>query len=92
MKNFKSNKPCIVCGISVDGAVTFHHIFTRKSRPDLTYAEQNLISVCAKHHNMFHAKGTNYMANTFNSVKEFLIENGWEFNDYLKKWIIVDFK
>lgn len=84
--SFKSNLPCVACGLNKENMVTYHHIHTQKSRPDLRNNPFNLISVCQRHHNDFHSKGTDYMANKFPSVKEWLIKNNWYKCELTNKW------
>lgn len=82
--SYKSPYPCVCCGISGDGMVCYHHLLTRKARPDLKSDPRNMISVCQYHHNMFHSKGISFMANSFKTVKFFLEHNGWVFEG--DKW------
>jgi predicted restriction endonuclease len=76
MKNYKSDKPCIVCGEARDGYVTLHHIKTRGSGG--SDSKHNLLSLCAKHHTMIHKIGLNSMIESYPVIREFLISNGWE--------------
>ena len=85
-KNFKSSEPCIVCKNSKDGEVCLHHLFTKRVYPEFSEEDWNLIPVCQKCHNMFHSKGTVYMAENFPSVKKWLIDHGWYFCEFNKKW------
>ena len=84
--NFQSDSSCVVCGESGTGKVCYHHLLTRKARPDLTNEPRNMISVCQRHHNEFHSKGIGYMANKFPLVKEWLISNGWHICELTNKW------
>lgn len=78
MKNYKANKPCVVCEEGRDGYVTFHHIYTRKSFPEYEKAPWNLIPVCQGCHNNFHSKGNIFMAERYQSVWDWLELNRWE--------------
>jgi hypothetical protein len=88
-QNFEAHgHACIVCGMRGEGMVTWHHILTRKARPDLTNEPRNLIPVCQTHHNRFHEKGTSHMAENFPRVKNWPINRGWKFDTFLKKWTL----
>lgn len=41
------------------------------------------------HTKYFHLKGLSWTAERFPKVKDWLIENGWEYSDFKKKWIHV---
>lgn len=86
MRNYKSDKPCIVCGESRDCYVCLHHLYTRKSFPEYADEPWNLIPVCQREHNLFHAKPLSYMVDKYPSVKEWLINNGWYYSE-LNGWI-----
>ena len=78
MKNYKTNKPCVICSESRDNYVTFHHVYTRKSFPE--YAEQswNLCPVCQKCHNKIHSLGNISASEKLPRYKAWLDENGWK--------------
>jgi 5-methylcytosine-specific restriction endonuclease McrA len=76
MKNFKSDKPCIVCGESRDGFVCFHHIRSRKAGGSDHPA--NLLSLCQRCHNEVHAIGNLAFMQKHPSVKSWMESNGWE--------------
>lgn len=83
MKNYKSDKPCIICGESREGFVCLHHVKTRKSGgSDETF---NLMPLCAWHHTEIHKIGLVNMAKKNKSIHNWLIENGWEF--VMGKWM-----
>lgn len=85
-KTYQTEEPCIVCG-TLSFQRTYHHIYTRKARPALSEKSFNLVPVCFVDHAKFHAKGMNYMAEKYPSVKNWLLANGWELDDFLGKWI-----
>lgn len=87
-ENFKSDKACVVCGLKTDGMVTYHHLLTKKAHPESKNNKRVLISVCQNHHNYFHNKGTSYMASSYPAVKEWLIDNGWTYSEFLNKWLL----
>jgi 5-methylcytosine-specific restriction endonuclease McrA len=90
MKTFEAHgHACIVCGKQGEGLVTFHHLHTRKARPDLINEPKNKIPVCQQDHNSFHAKGTDYMAEKYPKVKAWLINRGWEKDTFLGKWLLI---
>jgi hypothetical protein len=87
-KNFEAHgHTCVVCGKQGEGLICWHHLHTRKSRPDLVDEPNNKIAVCQNDHNLFHAKGTDYMAENYPTVKKWLINRGWERN-FLGKWFL----
>lgn len=86
--NYKSNQPCVCCGLDYDGMVTYHHLMTRKAHPEHSRNAHNMISVCQQHHNEFHSKPLDEMAQKYYQVENWLTENNWIRLDYLKKWIL----
>ncbi len=76
--NYKSNRPCIVCGIYQEDATCFHHIYTRKAYPEHKEKPWNMISVCQKHHNEFHNKGNSYMCQKYDTVRRWFKDNNWQ--------------
>jgi len=55
-KNYQSFEPCTACGTeSVQRC--YHHIFTRKARPDLAEESWNKMSLCMKCHTEVHQIG-----------------------------------
>jgi 5-methylcytosine-specific restriction endonuclease McrA len=85
-KNFKSEFPCVVCGLTGDGLVTYHHLKTQKAHGEYKRESWNMISACQEHHNEFHNKPLTSMVNKYSNVKTWLIENGWELCEVLFKW------
>lgn len=77
---------CICCGH--DGyfyPLDYEHTKTKGSGG--TDDDWNVSVMCRKCHNEKGNKGPTYMANKFPSYKKWLLENSWEFNDFLNKWI-----
>lgn len=89
-KNFEADEPCIVCRKEGKGMVTYHHLFTQKVYPEFSHFKWNQIPVCMDHHNLdgqsFHSKGTVYMADNFPAVKKWLLDYGWFFCEFVKKY------
>ena len=79
MKNWKSDKPCVVCGESRDGYVTFHHILTRGAHPELQNEPYNLMPLCQAEHNEIHRLGANRFAQKYEKAAQWFKENGWDF-------------
>lgn len=86
VKNWSVDQGCRACSIFTENGSTLHHLYTRKSRADLQMKPWNLIPCCQMHHNEFHSKGTSYMAEKYVGVKAWLVSNGWEFDEFMKKW------
>ena len=74
---------CILTGFC---GATLHHLYTQGSRPDLRNEEWNLIPVIQLYHDLFHKRGTAYMAKSFPSVRYWLLDKGWEFDEFSGKW------
>ena len=85
LKNYKSEGPCVACGYNYPDSQCYHHLKSRGSRG--SDEPHNLISLCQKCHNLIHAIGTDNMANRFLAVKQWLLNNGWEYSGYKGKWI-----
>lgn len=47
---------------------------------------ENLLPTCRGVHTERHAKGLNYIAQKYFSVKCWLLEAGWEYDDTRRKW------
>jgi hypothetical protein len=74
-------KPCLICHAS---PVEVHHLKTRGSfGSDVIW---NLIPACRACHTLFHKKGISFMADKFIHFKEWLLKNGWEFNELLGRY------
>lgn len=65
--------------------VCFHHVYTRKSHPELSEVKWNMIDVCLIHHNEFHNQGNSHMIMKYKGVKRWFENNGW-YKD-LGKWV-----
>jgi 5-methylcytosine-specific restriction endonuclease McrA len=77
-KTYELDEPCVVCGLSGEGMVTAHHIYTRKAYSMFAEYTWNKIPVCQKHHNEFHNYGNQDMARRYNTVKTWLDSHGWQ--------------
>jgi hypothetical protein len=80
-------KYCLVCGH--DGS--YHpldpdHVATQKARPDLIDNPKNIMTLCRLHHTMKGAKGISFMCEKFPVYKQWLLDNGWTFDEFDKKW------
>jgi hypothetical protein len=78
MKNFKSNSPCIICGESRDGYVTYHHIYTRKAFKEYQHCLWNMMPLCAAHHLEVHGQGDISFMKKYWQVERWLNLSGWE--------------
>lgn len=85
--SYEADEPCAATGVMGVGIITYHHLYTRKSRPDLAEVGWNKIPVCRAAHNEFHNKGTSHMAKKYPSVKKWLETNNWQYDNFLNKWI-----
>lgn len=73
MKDFKSNEGCIICG---DNNACYHHIHSKKSRPDLRQNHNNLMSLCLKHHQEIHSIGRQSFIKKYN-LDWYMFAKGW---------------
>lgn len=71
---------CIICGQKSDK----HHVKTRKSGG--CDNDFNLMNLCRKHHVETHAIGTTTFTEKYLEVREWMLKNGWQYNDVKKKW------
>lgn len=62
-----------------------HHLKTRKSGG--TDDPWNLMPLSREMHRLCHDIGLVAFANKYNSVKSWLIENGWEYEEFRNKWV-----
>ena len=83
MKNYKSDKPCIVCNKGSEGFTCYHHVKTRKSGGS-DHAE-NLMPVCLWHHTEVHKIGLVSFSKKYPAVNNWLINNNWQLT--MGKWI-----
>lgn len=84
--NYKSDLPCVVCGLDAPDMVCEHHLYTRKAYPEHSEKSWNRVPLCLSCHVEIHKVGTTAMAKKNYSFKEWLDKNGWEFCDFRKKW------
>ena len=64
----------------------YHHVLGRKTRPDLIDEPWNKMPVSREIHQFLHQHGMNRSAKLFRGVKEWLIKNGWYYDDVMLKW------
>jgi Putative HNHc nuclease len=75
-------KPCHICGTTKADP---HHVKSKKSGGhDI---ERNLVPLCRKHHSEVHTIGLVTFADKYERFKDWLVNNGWQFDEFLKKWI-----
>ncbi len=75
------NSLCIFCKSQ---ETEVHHLKTKGSFG--SDVEWNLIPACRSCHTKIHKKGISFMADTFANFKEWLLKNGWTFNEFNQKW------
>lgn len=85
LENYESHEPCLACNESREGMVCFHHVTTRGSGGlDEAY---NLMPLCFIHHTEIHKVGLNKLILKFPQVRWWLTGNGWEYVEFLGKWL-----
>lgn len=76
--NFKSDEPCACCGHDVDNEVTYHHEYSQGAYPEYKHEKWNKVPLCSKHHvGGVHQVGTYEMSIKFNTLYNWLTDNGW---------------
>lgn len=78
MSNWESNLPCACCGLNMEGMVTYHHLYTRKTYPEFKNEAWNKLPCCQRHHNEIHANKLTDVAKKYTGILSFLIINKWE--------------
>lgn len=71
---------CLICRKLADR----HHIKTRGSGG--TDDDFNIALLCRQHHQEIHRAGLTTFAEKYPRFKEYLLSNGWEFNQLMSKW------
>lgn len=74
------NKDCIICGNKATPA----HIKGRGAFGD--DLADNMIPLCGGHHTEQGQCGFNTFVDRYPIVRVWLIQRGWEFDDFIKKW------
>lgn len=74
-------KICLICRLrDADN----HHVKSRGSGgSDDPF---NLVPLCRKHHTEIHQIGTGTFSDKYDVFKNWLLSNGWEYNELIKKW------
>lgn len=83
LKNYSTEKPCLVCGIVTENGNDLHHIISRGARgPD---EDWNLMPLCNPHHQEIHSGRTTF-AGKYSQARDFLLNHGWEYFELNHKW------
>lgn len=84
MKYFREDWYCIVCGTK---GVALHHVKTQGAGG--SDHEQNLMPLCIFHHNEVHSSnmGLARFARKYIAVYSWLLNNGWEYDSFSRKWL-----
>lgn len=72
------------CIISGERNPDLHHVKTRKSGGG--DEPWNLCPLSRKYHNEIHQIGTSTFAKKYEKFTNWLLSNGWEYNELLNKW------
>ena len=84
--SFQTDLPCVATG-SISEQRCLHHVYTRGSRPDLVDKDWNLLPLSLKSHVEVHQIGLKKFANKYPRVESWLVEKGWEIDEFSGKWI-----
>ena len=77
---------CIICGAHGEK----HHFKSRGSGG--TDDEWNIMYLCRKHHTEFHRIGATTFVNKYAQVRNWMIYNKWEFNEFKNKWMRYEYR
>lgn len=77
---------CYVCGCSY--GVVAHHLKSKKSGGH--DVEFNLLPLCQECHVEVHTVGLTQFSVRYSNVEYFLSETGWQFSEYLNRWLNPD--
>ncbi len=80
MNSYHSTEECVICGLSATPA----HIKGVGAGGD--DVKQNMAPLCGKHHTEQGSTGMKSFANKYKSFKEWLLNNGWQFDEFIQKW------
>lgn len=83
--NFQAYEKCCGCSTTYYQRC-YHHIYTQKTRKDLSQEKWNKMPLCVFCHTEVHMIGMTKFADKYEGAKFFLKINGWKFCDTLKKW------
>jgi 5-methylcytosine-specific restriction endonuclease McrA len=82
----KSKAQCVCCGHNGSYyPLDREHTKTRGSGG--TDDEWNVSIMCRKCHTEKGSKGLSHMANKYPNYKKWLLEMGWNYDEFLKKWV-----
>lgn len=84
-RKYQTFKPCAATGYIQEGGNILHHVKTRGSGgvDDLF----NMMPLTTEMHHLVHQVGLNRFAETYPGVKDWLLENGWEFDETIGRWM-----
>ena len=82
-KYYNAEGFCEVCG---SNPVALHHVKSYGSGG--SDDSWNLAPLCVEHHNEIHSAkmGTAQFAIKYHKFETWLIENGWEYDDFTERW------
>lgn len=78
---WQTDKPCVACGRVTENGNALHHILTRKAFSEFQNEPWNTLPLCFFCHEKIH-RGMNKFVNENPRVKEWLVNNGWQYNDF----------
>jgi len=73
--------PCIICETPGNA----HHQRRKGAGGDDVI--NNLMVLCFPHHRLIHDKGDVYMVDRYPQVLDWLIDHGWELDEFTGKWV-----
>lgn len=81
IRNIKCNEVCVVC----DKEAVYHHVKSFGSGGKTV--TNNLLPLCVEHHHQIHYYGLGFFASGYQSVFNWLMTHGWEFDKTRLKWV-----
>ncbi len=80
MKSYHTDKECVICGKAATPAhIKGHGAFGNQT-------PENLAPLCGEHHTEQGQCGMTTFADRYQPFRMWLFDNGWEFDQVVKKW------
>ena len=83
LMDFVRMQPCVISG--APGPNDPSHVKSRGSHGD--DVEWNICPLAHKYHQELHKIGAVTFANKYPRYRQWLLDNGWQFDEVLQKWV-----
>lgn len=84
--NFKTDKPCVSCGLVGENMVCLHHVYSKKAYPEYKFCVWNLMPLCFSDHEKIHRKPLIETTKENKRIESWLINNHWYICEFTNKW------